>query len=93
MNLTEFLLARIEEEREGIESSGVWDDEWQRRALAECEAKRRIIVRSATVLAEAQELKLKHPRQWTGEGPARVLLQDLALPYAGHPDYQPEWRP
>ncbi len=26
------------------------------------------------------------------QGPC-VTLRLLALPYAGHPDYQPEWRP
>jgi hypothetical protein len=59
-----------------------------RRALAECEAKRRIV-------ALWQE---HNPRfqgiQMAKDGPYSVLRRivlALALPYAGHPDYDPDW--
>lgn len=43
-DLVEFLLARITEDEHDAEGMAVWDDgSSQRRALAECEAKRRII--------------------------------------------------
>lgn len=56
----------------------------QSRVLAEVEAKRRIV-----------ELHEDHVRA-VGEGlsaTTRTILRHLALPYADHPDYQPEWRP
>jgi len=50
------------------------------RVLAECEAKRLLL-----------ELHGPHGRD-TEALPCRELAV-LALPYADHPDYQPEWRP
>jgi hypothetical protein len=65
-----------------------------RRVLAEVDAKRRIIVlydQAATDTGSSDYLVA---------GPARLLLVALdpvlhllALPYAGHPDYRPEWAP
>jgi hypothetical protein len=58
------------------------------RVLAECQAKLRIVER-LTELARAEGDETY--------GAASVALTDtlrlLALPYADHPDYQPEWRP
>ena len=62
------------------------EPEVKARALAECEAKRRIVG--------------LHGGDYDGEclspahldGPCRTL-QSLALPYADHPDFRDEWRP
>lgn len=51
------------------------------RVLAECAAKRR---RVEITIDARDELDL-----WQGE----ALLRLEALPYAGHPDYRPEWAP
>jgi hypothetical protein len=80
MILTEFLLARIAEDEEparmaaegwvsgdGMLEMGCWDE---KRVLAECEAKRRIVK-----MAEGQD-----------SYPTAVILNALALPYADHPD-------
>jgi hypothetical protein len=59
---------------------------WTRgRVLAECEAKRRIVEWATTVYA----IQTGGPRPRTGPNPILALL---ALPYADHPDDQPEWR-
>jgi Family of unknown function (DUF6221) len=81
MTLTEFLLARIAEDEAAVahirKDPGYWYALPWDRLLAECEAKRRIV------------------REWgqfetyNGEG----LMQVLALPYADHPDYLPDWKP
>ncbi|WP_294565549.1 DUF6221 family protein [uncultured Arthrobacter sp.] len=85
-DLIEFLLARIEEDEENVHS---W---WHQqsvavldRALAECEAKRRMVTHYCSI-------------DWTGNQPdgrddAVVFMRLLALPYAGHPGYRREWRP
>lgn len=84
--IVEFLLARIAEDEVNVRS-------WQyaqpapvrRRALAECEAKRRMIAHWQAV-------------DWQGE-PAVTrdymvgFLKLMALPYAGHPHYRSDWRP
>jgi hypothetical protein len=61
------------------------------RALAEIEAKRRII----------EQFTMIHlPTEWTDAGPAvgayvkmQWVLKYLALPYADHPEYREEWKP
>lgn len=62
---------------------------WQpARVLADCKAKRQIVERFARAESE----------RWTRgyvHGTAASLkdvLCDLALPYASHPDFRPEWR-
>lgn len=50
-----------------------------RRQLAECEAKRKIVERYAYLLRHGDS------------GDARWVLPILALPYADHPDYDPDW--
>lgn len=52
------------------------------RVLAECEAKRRIVERCSAVDYAMPSHHLAHG-----------ILADLALPYADHPDYRPEWKP
>jgi hypothetical protein len=92
LTLAEFLLACIAEDEAEIaagfdfaalDSSG-WMGHaagWGReRALAECEAKRRIVEKCT----ESYPLNVD-------EGP--WILRELALPYADHPHYREEWRP
>jgi len=108
-DLTEFLLARIADDEAlvhtAIEQHWAWRTmsgivvadrrSFPERALAECEAKRRIVQQSA----------------WTGPketlrdrlfGPAadeayqqglKAAMRLLAVPYADHPDYDEAWRP
>lgn len=112
--LTDFLLARIAEDetearvvsptiRGYVSYADGWDARRVARALAECDAKRRII-------------ELHEPRDWDeGVGPDVPkgtpvcttcgdgefwsvahpcdTLRLLALPYAAHPDYLDGWRP
>jgi hypothetical protein len=88
MTLAEFLLARIAEDEEDVRASNCsggpewWmPDMWTReRALAECDAKRRIVEYAAG------------PWQLTNLT-LDVALRLLALPYAKHADYREGWRP
>jgi len=91
MTLTEFLLARITE-----------DEEWARfakrgnppmtsaRVLAECEAKRAIV--QECWLCEKDDFK-PGTETWGYREALRGSVQALAVPYADHPDYLPEWKP
>jgi len=63
------------------------------RVLAECEAKRQ-------VLTFADEVRAVASLAENGAAGASVvvrggtpILKALALPYANHPDYRPEWKP
>ena len=60
------------------------------RVLAECEAKRRIVGlhESRPDWPDCQECG---DRDYTKPWPCSTLRL-LALPYADHPDYRPEWR-
>jgi hypothetical protein len=95
MTLTEFLLARIEEDeararpmwelkvRQRIIGAPIVPLSWPTpdRVLAECEAKRRIVD--------------MFPFEADGDGwneAGAQVLPILALPYADHPDYRDEWR-
>jgi hypothetical protein len=97
--LTEFLLARIAEDEarvrvEGIHPGGpdglgsVLTDWEERRWLAECEAKRRIVSRCDMVLRGREEGMFDEGRATD----ARDNLRALALPYVDHPDFREEWR-
>ena len=91
MTLTEFLLARIAEDRSrsvhatgcpyGL-SGGVDDCECRegQRNRAECEAKRLIIE------LHGSQLTTDGRPYWSPE------LRALAAVYADHPDYREEWR-
>lgn len=68
-----------EGEAEGFASVMVIYDE--RRVLAECNAKERIVERYAFLAKHGDS------------GDARWVLPLLALPYADHPDCLPEWKP
>lgn len=72
------------------------------RMLAECEAKRRIAdwhplvsgtgSDGAPVVGCANCICRDDDRTFTVAGPC-LTLRLLALPYAGHPEYQEAWRP
>jgi hypothetical protein len=96
-DLLRFLLARLTDEEyhvhhpaqdishdRALTASGWWSPA---RVVAECEAKRRIL------------LMAEQPPRWPGPAAppdpdtVQAVLRYLALPYADHPDYRPEWRP
>ena len=89
MTLTEFLLARIAEQearlhdmrRSSAVPSSMLVNKTIGVALAECEAKRRIV---ESYVAEFG------PGDWLVD---HDVLRLLALPYADHPDYRQKWRP
>jgi hypothetical protein len=56
--------------------------------VAECEAKRRVVAQFVDAVAnyEADAGPQGEVTRLT------FVLRALALPYADHPDYQPEWR-
>jgi hypothetical protein len=121
--LSQFLLARIAEDESAAEfhhdqTCGlVTHPDWSgcdcaraesKRVLAECEAKRQIVKRLESLLAEhfsvsagerhRQEAQHPHLRDWRHMRETRMLelertLGDLAAVYADHPDYREEWRP
>lgn len=81
-------------------SDAVCDCDGPKRWLAECEAKRRI-VKTVTYAARQERrpafregvydvVEVREPVEELG---GDVVLPLLALPYADHPDYLPEWRP
>ena len=97
MTLTDFLLERIAEDREALPNLG---DEveviggrfvnYRERVLLECEAKRRIVERAQRA-SQAFDQSINP----TTSGVATTMdlvLADLALPYADHPDYDESWR-
>ena len=83
VTLTEFLLARITEDEKTVELDeqlGHISQQGFVRAMAECEAKRAIV--------EAMQ-----PFGRIDDMFAPEIFALLALPYADHPDYLPEWKP
>ncbi|MBT2514826.1 DUF6221 family protein [Arthrobacter sp. ISL-30] len=103
MDVVEFLSERIDEDEaaarkllkdRSVSKSGRWYEE---RLLRECQAKRTLIA----VVEEARQAALAslvgqdpnaapwNPEaiEWTSRA-----LNAIALPYAEHPDYQPDWR-
>ena len=124
MNLDEFLLARIAEDKRvamdaaGDDGQGRWTADAVRdgpagphsaehvarhdpaRVLAECAAKRRIVQACRDARPEMTFLGTRPPGMAdfpiAAHGQhqfAAVILALLALPYADHPFYRPEWRP
>lgn len=65
------------------------------RALAECEAKRRIVdtVQRMVLDADDPAVGMSMKERFMTGSVARNLLSSLALPYADHPDFREEWRP
>lgn len=93
MTLTEFLMARIEED-EANANDPYWNmaDEGvitTARLLYECEAKRMIIeLRNMTRDAVR---RFNRPADRAAFQSLDYALRYLALPYADHPDYRREW--
>jgi Family of unknown function (DUF6221) len=101
ITLTEFLLARISDDEA---ASKRWDEKFfaaeapdrsdtpfdPERILAECAAKRSVTETYTRLMASARE----DPSAPPGKVHAlEMVLRTLALPYAHHPDYRPEWSP
>ena len=70
------------------------------RVLADCSAKRRIVLACRDARPETAFLGTHLPGRGDFPAPvhgqhqlAAVVLALLALPYAGHRHYRPEWRP
>jgi len=102
MTLTEFLLARIDEDEAAWDKVDRQVEEWRRdntatpyrywrpspqRLRAECEAKRRVI---EAVWDWSDALPEK---AYSEVGRCQTsVLRALALPHADHPDYRDEWK-
>ena len=85
MTLVEFPTARIGEDEAVARYSPT-----RTRALAECEAKRRIVARHklcGTGIGYCDD----GGHGWDEDSPGCADLSDLALPYADHADYREEW--
>lgn len=107
--LDEFLLARIAEDKHKATDAaaggeraepGLQDPFDPTRVLAECSAKRGMILACRAARPDLAFLGSRPPGM--GDFPltpadqhqlAALTLGLLALPYAGHRDYRPEWRP
>jgi hypothetical protein len=100
MTLTEFLMARIAEDEArdphdfykcDLAKDGgaeTWCTcGWTERWAAEIDAKRRIVVLHQSV----KPVFGRPVCMCEGKDPCPTLAA-LALPYADHPDFQPEWR-
>jgi len=98
-DLDECLLSRIAEDEaavarmedapmNGVESPAEADYlRFADRAPSECEAKRRIVERCVFIQ------KINWWEYDDAPNLANDVLEALALSYADHPDYRPEWRP
>jgi len=102
-DLVEFLRARLAEDQQSLEHNTHLEAEWAyediesggfnptfsgptaTRLLAEVESKRRIIAR----VLEGCEC---HWSGMYGQDWDEDILRLLAMPYADHPDYDPDWR-
>ncbi|WP_116451594.1 DUF6221 family protein [Blastococcus litoris] len=110
-DLDQFLLARIAEDKRIATDAAAGGDEWGEgsehvrrhdpaRVLAECTAKRRLVL--ACRDARPDRAFLGARPEGLADFPltpadqhqlAALTLALLALPYADHPEYRPEWRP
>ena len=105
MNITRFLLARLDEQESRANPlrylPGKYGGEAvARRLLADCAAKRRIVELHQPEYAPATDWQGAHlscscnpTDEFLGtDWPCRTLLA-VASVYADHPDYREEWRP
>lgn len=104
-NLDEFLLARIAEDKriaaDALASpAGGGGRFGPERVLTECSAKRKLVLACREARPDLHFLGLR--ARGLADFPlsphdqhqlAALTLALLALPYAGHHDYRPEWRP
>lgn len=92
MTITEFLLARIEEDEADIRSH-FCEPGFEVSGLAECAAKRAIIRSYRSCIAAEDTTKDFGPRLVTSgivKG-LEVAIKLLASVYASHPDYEQGW--
>lgn len=99
MSLTEFLLARIEEDAAAARlgtagrDGATWDPA---RVLVECDAKRRIV--ELAYEATGLDMTVDLDRHVTARADSGIefvgerILRALALPYMDHPEFRPGWR-
>ncbi|MFG2976285.1 DUF6221 family protein [Streptomyces sp. NPDC048331] len=88
-DLVQFLRARLDEGRANVQSAidtsepnvGDWE-------LADLDSKRQIV---DYVARELEDHGADNP--WWYDDKLLPILRLLALPYADHPGYRPEWRP
>ena len=102
-DLSEFVLARVTDDEElarqygdprRLSSSLTWTSDVGRpaievdpsRIIAECEAKRRVVAAYVEGVANYRIGPHDEVDRLT------FVVRALALPYADHPEYQPEWR-
>lgn len=104
MRLSHFLHARIAEDeaRMNTYARAIWDstDHDQRRLLADCEARRRVVGLHTDEhycpTIDDGSVYFNYLEGWAEEAEHPQLcpvLRLLALPYADHRDYEPDWRP
>ena len=62
------------------------------RVLADCDAKRRMLKLHGFRQFGHQCVAIDGPTQWHVGDPC-TTVRLLALPYAAHPDYDPDWKP
>jgi hypothetical protein len=88
-DLVAFLNARLDETQAKAEESDSWY--WAPIVLADIAAKRRIV----KAVDQAMFMHITQPSEVTsaGLGALTLVALCLALPYADHEDYQPEWKP
>ena len=107
-DLTAFVTARLDEDGRGAQfvkeresRAEVPVTSWlgvpfADRMLREVEAKRQILV-DVKALIDGMDAETNQERgpdhYYTPTGESDLLLKLLALPYSGHPDYRPEWKP
>ncbi|GED10359.1 DUF6221 family protein [Cellulosimicrobium cellulans] len=100
MALTEFLLARIDEDEAACvtleDDSGPWTPWSRSRLLTDCAVKRRIIALAYEATGYDMTADLERDTNERAEsGVAFVgdrILRALATAYAAHPDFDPTWR-
>jgi hypothetical protein len=86
MTLAEFLLARIADDEA---EAKLMQRRYEKRVLAECDAKRRI-VKAWRDGPAGSDAWFSDDTGWDG---IAWCVQVLALPYKDHPDYRTEWKP
>ncbi|MGZ4574770.1 MAG: DUF6221 family protein [Mycobacteriaceae bacterium] len=99
MTITEFLLARIAEQKAMVRDPRyIWSLDHPEigapeKVLAECEAKRQIVEGHAENDDPCAIKDGDWPDAWGDEPWPCRTIRNLASIYAGHPDYREEWRP
>lgn len=81
--LAAFILARVEEDEVLIAGGGMLRERAAERLLKESEVKRRLVAHVQRV-DWSYEPAGEQDYMWK-------ILELLALPWAGHPDYNPRW--